>query len=101
MQLQTLGKGRFEAQWSEDKHLIEKTIRDCICTRRIFDENEKLLTQGEHVENLYLVDSDESPWESRRETAKPFCLARLSANNKSLVKWSSLLATAAKWTSFR
>lgn len=54
MQLQTLGKGRFEAQWSEDKHLIEKTIRDCICTRRIFDENEKLLTQGEHVENLYL-----------------------------------------------
>ncbi len=55
MQLQTLGKGRFEAHWSQDKLLIEKTIQECICERRIFDEDEKILIQGEHVDNLYLV----------------------------------------------
>ena len=43
MQLQTLGKGRFEEKWSQDKQLIEQTILNCISARRIFDENEKPL----------------------------------------------------------
>lgn len=82
MQLQTLGKGRFEAQWSEDKHLIEQTIRDCICTRRIFDENEKLLTQGEHVENLYLVDSGRISMGVTARNGKTFLLGTLECEQQ-------------------
>lgn len=82
MQLQTLGKGRFEAQWREDKHLIEKTIRDCICTRRIFDENEQLLTQGEHVENLYLVDSGRISMGVTARNGKTFLLGTLECEQQ-------------------
>ncbi|HHC6498949.1 TPA: Crp/Fnr family transcriptional regulator [Vibrio parahaemolyticus] len=82
MQLQTLGKGRFEAQWREDKHLIEKTIRDCIYTRRIFDENEQLLTQGEHVENLYLVDSGRISMGVTARNGKTFLLGTLECEQQ-------------------
>ncbi|EHR6471976.1 Crp/Fnr family transcriptional regulator [Vibrio parahaemolyticus] len=82
MQLQTLGKGRFEAQWRKDKHLIEKTIRDCICTHRIFDENEQLLTQGEHVENLYLVDSGRISMGVTARNGKTFLLGTLECEQQ-------------------
>ena len=82
MQLQTLGKGRFEAEWSQDKQLIEQTIRDCICTRRIFDENEKLLTQGEHVDNLYLVDSGRISMGVTARNGKTFLLGTLECEQQ-------------------
>lgn len=82
MQLQTLGKGRFESEWSQDKQLIEQTIRDCICARRIFDENEKLLTQGEHVENLYLVDSGRISMGVTASNGKTFLLGTLECEQQ-------------------
>ncbi|PSU30479.1 Crp/Fnr family transcriptional regulator [Photobacterium lutimaris] len=82
MQLQTLGKGRFESEWNQDKQLIEQTIRDCICARRIFDENEKLLTQGEHVENLYLVDSGRISMGVTASNGKTFLLGTLECEQQ-------------------
>ncbi len=82
MQLQTLGKGRFETEWTEDKQLIEQTIRDCICTRRIFEEHEKLLTQGEHVENLYLVDSGRVSMGMTARNGKTFLLGTLECEQQ-------------------
>ncbi|CAH6822211.1 DNA-binding transcriptional dual regulator Crp [Vibrio chagasii] len=82
MQLQTLGKGRFETEWTEDKQLIEQTIRDCICTSRIFEENEKLLTQGEHVENLYLVDSGRVSMGMTARNGKTFLLGTLECEQQ-------------------
>lgn len=82
MQLQTLGKGRFETEWSQDKQLIEQTIRDCICARRIYDENEKLLTQGEHVENLYLVDSGRISMGVTARNGKTFLLGTLECEQQ-------------------
>ncbi|MGR5131691.1 Crp/Fnr family transcriptional regulator [Vibrio alfacsensis] len=82
MQLQTLGKGRFETEWSQDKQLIEQTIRDCIYARRIYDENEKLLTQGEHVENLYLVDSGRISMGVTARNGKTFLLGTLECEQQ-------------------
>jgi CRP-like cAMP-binding protein len=82
MQLQTLGKGRFEAQWSEDKQLIEQAVRDCISSRRIFDEHEKLLTQGEHVEHLYLVDSGRISMGVTARNGKTFLLGTLECEQQ-------------------
>lgn len=82
MQLQTLGKGRFEAQWSEDKQLIEQAVRDCIGSRRIFDEHEKLLTQGEHVDNLYLVDSGRVSMGITARNGKAFLLGTLECEQQ-------------------
>ncbi|MDF2154664.1 Crp/Fnr family transcriptional regulator [Vibrio sp. CAU 1672] len=82
MQLQTLGKGRFETSWSQDKQLIEHTIRQCICTRRIFDENEKLLTQGEYVENLYLVDSGRISMGMTARNGRTFLLGTLECEQQ-------------------
>ncbi|EKO3643831.1 Crp/Fnr family transcriptional regulator [Vibrio metschnikovii] len=82
MQLHTLGKGRFEAEWNRDKHLIEQTIRDCICARRIFSENEKILTQGEPVENLYLVDSGRISMGITARNGKTFLLGTLECDQQ-------------------
>ncbi|EAS63498.1 Crp/Fnr family transcriptional regulator [Photobacterium angustum] len=82
MQLQTLGKGRFEEKWSQDKQLIEQTILNCISARRIFDENEKLLTQGEIVENLYLVDSGRVSMGVTARNGKTFLLGTLECEQQ-------------------
>ncbi|WP_305372594.1 Crp/Fnr family transcriptional regulator [Photobacterium leiognathi] len=82
MQLQTLGKGRFEEKWSQDKQLIEQTILNCISVRRIFDENEKLLTQGEIVENLYLVDSGRVSMGITARNGKTFLLGTLECEQQ-------------------
>jgi len=82
MQLQTLGKGRFESQWSEDKLLIEQAIRNCISSRRIFDEHEKLLTQGEHVDHLYLVDSGRISMGMTARNGKTFLLGTLDCEQQ-------------------
>ncbi|MGR5206627.1 MULTISPECIES: Crp/Fnr family transcriptional regulator [Vibrio] len=82
MQLRTLGKGRFETEWSQDKQLIEQAIRDCICARRIYDENEKLLTQGEHVDNLYLVDSGRISMGVTARNGKTFLLGTLECEQQ-------------------
>ncbi|WP_318455444.1 Crp/Fnr family transcriptional regulator [Photobacterium leiognathi] len=82
MQLQTLGKGRFEEKWSQDKQLIEQTILNCISARRIFDENEKLLTQGEIVENLYLVDSGRVSMGITARNGKTFLLGTLECEQQ-------------------
>ncbi|OBU42652.1 Crp/Fnr family transcriptional regulator [Photobacterium damselae] len=82
MQLQTLGKGRFEDEWSQDKQLIEQTIRNCISTRRIFDENEKILTQGELVDNLYLVDSGRISMGITARNGKTFLLGTLDCEQQ-------------------
>ena len=82
MQLQTLGKGRFEAEWKEDKQFIEQAIRDCICARRIFDENEKILTQGEHVDNLYLVESGRISMGVTARNGKKFLLGTLECEQQ-------------------
>ncbi len=82
MQLQTLGKGRFEEKWSQDEQLIEQTILNCISARRIFDENEKLLTQGEIVENLYLVDSGRVSMGITARNGKTFLLGTLECEQQ-------------------
>lgn len=82
MQLQTLGKGRFEEKWSQDKQLIEQAILNCISARRIFDENEKLLTQGEIVENLYLVDSGRVSMGITARNGKTFLLGTLECEQQ-------------------
>ena len=82
MQLQTLGKGRFESEWSQDKQLIEQTIRDCISASRIFDENEKIFTQGEHVENLYLVDSGRVSMGITARNGKTFLLGTIECEQQ-------------------
>ncbi|HIF9495354.1 TPA: Crp/Fnr family transcriptional regulator [Photobacterium damselae] len=82
MQLQTLGKGRFEDEWSQDKQLIEQTIRNCISTRQIFDENEKILTQGELVDNLYLVDSGRISMGITARNGKTFLLGTLDCEQQ-------------------
>nr|WP_236689460.1 cyclic nucleotide-binding domain-containing protein [Photobacterium angustum] len=96
MQLQTLGKGRFEEKWSQDKQLIEQTILNCISARRIFDENEKLLTQGEIVENLYLVDSGRVSMGVTARNGKTFLLGTLECEQQIFGEWSFSQAIAAK-----
>nr|WP_318511078.1 Crp/Fnr family transcriptional regulator [Photobacterium leiognathi] len=55
---------------------------NCISARRIFDENEKLLTQGEIVENLYLVDSGRVSMGITARNGKTFLLGTLECEQQ-------------------
>ncbi len=76
MQLQTLGKGRFEAQWSEDKHLIEKRS-EIASVRAEFLMKMKSSSPKVSMSKTYIWSiQGASLWALQQETAKPFCLAR-------------------------
>lgn len=82
MQLQTLGKGRFEAEWDESRHLIERTILDCISERHIYDEGEKILAQGEKVQHLYLAESGRVSMGMSARNGRSFLLGTLECEQQ-------------------
>ncbi|MGI2260287.1 Crp/Fnr family transcriptional regulator [Shewanella sp. GXUN23E] len=80
MQLQSLAKGRFEALWQQDGARLEQLILSCISSRRLYDKHERILTQGEPVEQLYLVAAGRIAMGMMARNGRNFSLGTLSCD---------------------
>ncbi|STQ75631.1 DNA-binding transcriptional dual regulator Crp [Grimontia hollisae] len=62
--------------------LINRTVRSCILRRRLYDENEKVLSQGEPVNYLYLVESGRVSMSMTARNGKTFSLGTLDCDQQ-------------------
>lgn len=56
MQLKSLPKGHFQDFWQNEEDLLERTIYECVERKVIIDEGMNIMSQGQDMDYLYLVE---------------------------------------------